>query len=172
MKLKRPSALAGAFLLILSCTVAQAPSPASPKQLVAVVELAKGGSFIIALRPDQAPNTVANFVAKSKDRKYDGLTFHRVEDWVVQGGDPTGNGTGGGKMPSELNQLPFKVGAVGVARGPDIKINNDHQWFVTKKDASWLNGQYTNFGQVTSGMDVVNGIRIGDVIKTVRIEER
>ncbi len=164
--------LAGAFLFILSCAVAQSSPSPRPRQLVAVVELAKGGSFTIALRQDQAPSTVANFVAKAKDRKYDGLTFHRVEDWVAQGGDPLGTGTGGGKMPSELNQLPFTVGAVGIARGSDIKINNDYQWFVVKKEASWLNGQYTNFGQVTSGMEIVNGIRIGDRIKTIRIEER
>ena|SRR2546422_8843970 len=168
--MRAPAALAGAFLFILSCTVAQSPSPTSPKRPVAIVELENGGSFTIGLRPDQAPNTVANFVSKVKDHKYDNLTFHRVEDWVVQGGDPLGTGTGGGKMPSELNQLPFGVGAVGVARGADIKINNDMQWFVTKKDASWLNGQYTNFGQVASGMDIVNGIRIGVRIKTIRIE--
>ena len=58
----------------------------------------------------------------------------------------------------------------GIARGNDPKINNDYQWFVVKKDASWLNGQYTNFGQVESGMDVVTGIKIGDVIKTIRVE--
>ena len=141
---------------------------ATPKR--AIVELAKGGTFTITLRPDVAQNTVSNFVQKARDHKYDGLKFHRVEDWVVQGGDPLGTGTGGGKMPSELNQLPFKIGAVGIARGQDIKINNDMQWFVVKKDASWLNGQYTNFGQVESGMDIVNGIRIGDVIKTIRVE--
>ena len=145
----------------------QQPS-ATPKR--AIVELAKGGTFTITLRPDVAQNTVSNFVQKARDHKYDGLKFHRVEDWVVQGGDPLGTGTGGGKMPSELNQLPFKIGAVGIARGQDIKINNDMQWFVVKKDASWLNGQYTNFGQVESGMDVVNGIRIGDVIKSIRVE--
>jgi peptidyl-prolyl cis-trans isomerase B (cyclophilin B) len=165
----RASALAGALFFILSCTVAQQPSsPAAPKR--AIVELAKGGSFTIALRPDSAQATVANFVQKARDHKYDGLKFHRVEDWVVQGGDPLGSGMGGGKMPSEMNQLPFKVGAAGIARGNDPKVNNDMQWFVVKKDASWLNGQYTNFGQVESGMDVVNGIRVGDVIKTIRIE--
>ena len=135
----------------------------------ATVELERGGSFTIALRPDKAPQTVANFVAKAKSGFYDGKTFHRVEDWVVQGGDPDGTGRGGGKMPSELNDLPFSKGAAGIARGPDIKVNNDSQFFVTKSDASWLNNQYTNFGQVTSGQDVVNGIKIGDKIKKVTI---
>ncbi len=136
----------------------------------ATVELAKGGSFTIALRPDKAPKTVQNFVAKARAKYYDGLLFHRVEDWVVQGGDPQGTGRGGGQMPSELNDLPFTAGSVGIARGQDIRINNDSQWFVCLKDASWLNAQYTNFGQVTSGMDVVRGIKIGDKIKTITVE--
>jgi peptidyl-prolyl cis-trans isomerase B (cyclophilin B) len=133
------------------------------------IELERGGSFTIALRPDKAAKTVENFVAKAKAGFYDGKTFHRVEEWVVQGGDPLGTGTGGGKMPSELNELPFSKGSVGIARGPDIKINNDSQWFVCKSDASWLNNQYTNFGQVTSGQDVVSGIRKGDKIKKITV---
>lgn len=108
-------------------------------------------------------------MAKATAGFYDGKTFHRVEDWVIQGGDPDGTGRGGGKMPSELNDLLFSKGAAGIARGPDIKVNNDSQWFITKSDASWLNNQYTNFGQVTSGQDVVDGIRVGDKIKHVTI---
>src|SRR5207245_691213 len=168
--MRAPAALAGAFLFILSCTVAQSPSPTSPKRPVAIVDLENGGSFTIGLRPDQAPNTVANFLSKVKDHKYDNLTFHRVEDWVVQGGDPLGTGTGGGKVPSEYNDLTFKIGAVGIARGPDPAINNEAQFFVVKKDSDFLNSQYTNFGQVTSGMEIVNAIKIGDRIKTIRIE--
>jgi cyclophilin family peptidyl-prolyl cis-trans isomerase len=181
--MRKASALAGAFLFILSCTVSQQQPSQRPSQQpttrpssatggLVIVELAKGGTFSFLLRPDKAPATVANFIQKAKDHKYDGLRFHRVEDWVVQGGDPQGTGTGGGKMPSEYNDLPFLVGSVGIARGGDPKINNDMQWFVTKKDASWLNQQYTNFGQVQSGMDVVMKIAIGDVIKTIRIEDR
>lgn len=135
----------------------------------ATVELERGGSFTIALHTSSAPKTVANFVAKAKSGFYDGKTFHRVEGWVVQGGDPDGTGRGGGKMPSELNGLNFAVGAVGIARGPDIKVNNDSQWFVVKTDASFLDNQYTNFGQVTKGMDVVQMIKIGDKIKSVTV---
>jgi peptidyl-prolyl cis-trans isomerase B (cyclophilin B) len=138
-------------------------------QRSATIELERGGSFTIALRPDKAAQTVANFVAKAKSGFYDGKTFHRVEDWVVQGGDPDGTGRGGGKMPSELNDVPFSKGAVGIARGPDMKVNNDSQWFVVKADASWLNNQYTNFAQVTSGQEVVDAIRIGDKIKKVTV---
>ena len=138
-------------------------------QQTATVELERGGTFTMTLRSDKAPKTVANFVAKAAAGFYDGKTFHRVEDWVVQGGDPDGTGRGGGKMPSELNDLPFATGAAGIARGPDITVNNDAQWFVCKTDASWLNNQYTNFGQVASGQDVVAGIRVGDKIKKVTI---
>lgn len=143
--------------------------PDRPEQPTATVELAKGGSFTITLFPSSAPKTVANFVAKAKAGFYDGLTFHRVEDWVVQGGDPEGSGRGGGRVPSEYNDLAFDVGAVGVARGPDKAINNDAQWFVTKKDARFLDREYTNFGQVTSGMDVVAKVAIGDKIKSITV---
>ena len=138
-------------------------------QQSATIELERGGSFTIALRPDKAAKTVANFVEKAKSGFYDGKTFHRVEDWVVQGGDPDGTGRGGGKMPSELNDLPFSRGSAGIARGQDITVNNDSQWFVCKSDASWLNNQYTNFGQVTSGQEVVSAIKVGDTIKKITV---
>jgi peptidyl-prolyl cis-trans isomerase B (cyclophilin B) len=139
------------------------------KATSATIELAKGGSFTIALRPDKAPATVERFVGKAKAGFYDNLTFHRVEDWVVQGGDPTGNGTGGEKVPSEFNDLTFSLGAAGIARGPDKAINNGSQWFVVLRDSTFLDKSYTNFGQVSSGMDVVKGIKIGDKIKKITI---
>lgn len=117
-------------------------------------------------------NTVANFEEKAKAGYFNGLTFHRVEDWVIQGGDPEGTGRGGGKIPSEYNMVPFGAGALGVARGQDPAINNDSQFFITKTPAGWLDGQYTNWGQVTEGMDVVNAIAIGDKINSITIEER
>jgi cyclophilin family peptidyl-prolyl cis-trans isomerase len=116
--------------------------------------------------------TIKNFEDKAKAGHFNGLTFHRVEDWVIQGGDPAGNGTGGGDMPSEYNMIPFGAGALGVARGPDPAVNNDSQFFITKTEAGWLDGQYTNWGQVTEGMDVVNAIAIGDKINSITIEER
>ena len=146
------------------------PAPSSGTATTATIELAKGGSFTIALRPDKAPQTVARFVEKVKSGFYNNLTFHRVEDWVVQGGDPLGTGTGGARVPSEYNDLTFKTGAAGIARGQDPAFNNDSQWFVVKKDSTFLDRQYTNFGQVTSGMDVVNKIAIGDKIKSITIK--
>jgi cyclophilin family peptidyl-prolyl cis-trans isomerase len=147
-----------------------AATPASSPATTAIVELEKGGSFTIALRPDKAPQTVARFAGKAREGFYNGLKFHRVEDWVVQGGDPLGTGTGGGRVPSEYNDLPFVLGAVGIARGQDKAFNNESQWFVVKREASWLNNEYTNFGTVTSGMDVVQKIAIGDKIKTIRVQ--
>ncbi len=129
----------------------------------AVIKTSKGDITIELFKQD-APNTVANFLKKSQSGFYNNLTFHRVEDWVIQGGDPKGNGTGGGNMPTELNNKPFIAGSVGVARGTDIKISNDSQFFITKTDAPWLNGQYANFGIVTEGMDIVKKIKIGDKI--------
>ena len=145
-------------------------APSASGATTAIVELEKGGSFTIALRPDKAPQTVARFVGKVNAGFYNGLKFHRVEDWVVQGGDPLGTGTGGDRVPSEYNDLSFKLGAVGIARGSDPAFNNDSQWFVVKKDSTFLDRQYTNFGTVTSGMDVVMNIAIGDKIKNITVK--
>jgi peptidyl-prolyl cis-trans isomerase B (cyclophilin B) len=150
-------------------TTATPTQQPSAKATSATVELANGGSFTFTLRADKAPQTVERFAGKARSGFYDNLIFHRVEDWVVQGGDPKGTGTGGDRVPSEYNDLSFKLGAVGIARGQDAAFNNDSQWFVVKKDSTFLDKQYTNFGQVTSGMDVVLGIKIGDKIKTIRI---
>jgi peptidyl-prolyl cis-trans isomerase B (cyclophilin B) len=152
-------------------TATATPTPPQPtgKATSATVELAKGGSFTFTLRPDKAPQTVERFAGKARSGFYDNLVFHRVEDWVVQGGDPTGSGSGGQRVPSEYNDLSFKLGAVGIARGQDPAFNNDSQFFVVKKDSTFLDKQYTNFGQVTAGMDVVAGIKIADKIKSIRI---
>ena len=146
---------------------------------IATIELEKGGSIVIELfaqpAPQGAPKTVENFIQKSQANFYAGLLFHRVEDWVVQGGDPrctqmsAGCGTGGGQMATELNERPFVVGSVGVARGPDIRVSNDSQFFICVKPAGWLDRQYTNFGQVTSGMDVVQKVAVGDKIRRISI---
>lgn len=138
----------------------------------ATIETSKG-NIVLTLFTDVAPKAVANFVEKAKSGYYNGLDFHRVEDWVIQGGDPLGNGTGGKDMATELNSKPFVRGSLGVAAHPGPNgqnINNDSQFFITKTDASWLNGQYTNFGIVTSGMDVVDKITIGDKILGISVQ--
>ncbi len=144
------------------------PSSAQIQVDTAIIKTSKG-DIELTLYPKDTPNTVANFLQKAKSGFYNNLIFHRVEDWVIQGGDPIGNGTGGGKMATELNNKPFVAGSLGIARGGDIKVSNDAQFFITKKDSQFLNGQYTNFGIVTKGMDAVNKIEIGDKILEIKI---
>jgi cyclophilin family peptidyl-prolyl cis-trans isomerase len=145
-----------------------APNQPSTK---ATITLDKGGTIVIQLRPDKAPKTVSNFAIRANTGKYDGLTFHRVvANFVVQGGDPKGDGTGGGTQCTELSDLPFVKGAVGIARGNDIKVSNDYQFYICIGACLHLNNMYTNFGQVTSGQDVADAIKIGDKIKTIRVE--
>ena len=137
----------------------------------AVITLEKGGTITIALRPDKAPNTVTNFATIALSGCYDGLTFHRVEpNFVVQGGDPLGNGTGGGTQPAEYNDLSFVKGAVGIARGSDKAINNKFQFYICIGECKFLDGQYTNFGLVTDGQSVADGVKVGDKIKTIAVE--
>jgi cyclophilin family peptidyl-prolyl cis-trans isomerase len=171
------SLLSGAALIACDASgmspSAEKPAPfATPPGTtkIATIELEKGGLISFSLFGNDAPQTVKNFEAKVAQGFYNGLKFHRVEDWVVQGGDPSGNGTGGGQMPSEFNKLEFKVGAVGIARGQDPRINNDSQFFIVKRDSPHLNGQYTNFGQVTEGLDLVVKIAIGDKIKKITVK--
>lgn len=132
------------------------------------------GRIVLRLHTDpsaRVAGTILNFAQKAQQGYFNGLTFHRVEDWVIQGGDPKGDGTGGGDMSSEFNNVPFTTGSLGVARGMDPAVNNDSQFFITKKDSPHLNGQYTNWGQVVEGQDVVNQLAIGDKITSVTIEE-
>lgn len=135
----------------------------------AIIKTSKG-DISLELYPDDAPNTVANFAGKAKSGFYNNLIFHRVEDWVIQGGDPLGSGTGGGNMPVEFNNKPFVVGSVGIASRGDGKVQNDSQFFIVKTDAQFLNGKYTNFGIVTKGMDVVSQIEISDKILGITLK--
>jgi peptidyl-prolyl cis-trans isomerase B (cyclophilin B) len=132
----------------------------------AIIQTSKG-SITVELFNRDAQKAVENFYIKSQSGFYTNLKFHRVEDWVIQGGDPKGNGTGGGTMPSEYNTKPFIVGSLGMARGADKAISNDSQFFITKSASSWLDNEYINFGTVTEGMSVVNRIQIGDTITSI-----
>lgn len=145
------------------------PLPEDQMATQAAIVTSKG-TIKIELYASDTPGTVSNFITKSKSGFYDNLTFHRVEDWVIQGGDPKGTGAGGGSIPVEFNLKPFVVGSVGVASRGDGVTQNDSQFFITKTEASHLDGKYTNFGKVTEGMDVVNKISIGDKIQEIRLE--
>src|SRR5579859_3293791 len=151
-----------------AASVVQGPMNAS---VSATIKTSKG-DIDVTLFGDTAPLTVKNFVLKADTGYYNNLDFHRVEDWVIQGGDPKGDGTGGGQMVAEQTPTkPFVTGSLGVARASNPQINNDSQFFITKSDASWLDGQYTNFGLVTSGMDVVDSIQKGDKIESITINQ-
>jgi peptidyl-prolyl cis-trans isomerase B (cyclophilin B) len=139
----------------------------------AVISMEKGGEITIELFPGEAPKTVANFVTLAKKGFYDKLTFHRVEPgFVVQGGDPKGNGTGGPgyTIKAEFNAHKHVRGTVAMARSADPDSAGS-QFYICLGPASFLDGKYTVFGIVTKGMDVVDGIRIGDRMKSVRISQ-
>ncbi|MBU1104763.1 peptidylprolyl isomerase [Patescibacteria group bacterium] len=129
------------------------------------------GDIKVELFDKDAPKTVTNFKSKAVSNYYQGLTFHRVEDWVIQGGDPLGTGTGGGDMPTELAQTPFEIGSLGIARAGDINVSNDSQFFICTADCSWLTGQYTNFGKVVEGLDIAQKMQVGDKILEIKLEE-
>lgn len=145
----------------------QQPLKTKPQILISTSK----GDFTIELRPDVAPKTVTNFLTKFSTGYCDNLTWHRVEDWVVQGCDPAGTGTGGlSNLTTETSSESFVTGSVGVARKAFPKeVSNDSQFFIVKKDSQFLDGEYTYFGKVISGMDVVNKLSIGDQILSTTI---
>ena len=154
------------------------------KQYFATVKMAKGGEFVIQLYPDKAPITVNSFVFLSQKGFFNGTTFHRVlEGFMAQGGDPTGTGTGGPgySFVNEKNDLAFdKPGVVAMANaGPDT---NGSQFFIMFGPYGLSEDDYTIFGQVISGMDVVDGLTrrdpqqnpayAGDAIESITITEK
>ncbi|MBI4261996.1 peptidylprolyl isomerase [Candidatus Uhrbacteria bacterium] len=128
------------------------------------------GDIRIALFSDEAPKAASNFLKLAKDGFYDGLTFHRREEgFVIQGGDPNGNGTGGPgyKFEDEPVKRKYTRGIVAMANsGPNT---NGSQFFIMLRDTP-LPPSYTIFGEVTDGMDVVDAIRVGDVMERVVVE--
>jgi len=137
----------------------------------ATVETSKG-TFVMELYPTLAPITVANFEKLAKAGFYDGLVWHRVEDWVVQTGDPTGTGRGGSEDNIALeiaDGLSNVRGAVGMARGDD-RNSATSQFYIIKRDAMSLDGSYAVFGLVVEGLDVVDKLAIGDTMIKVTVE--
>jgi peptidyl-prolyl cis-trans isomerase B (cyclophilin B) len=130
------------------------------------------GPIRIELAADKAPLTVANFVNLAKRGFYDGLNFHRViADFMVQGGCPEGSGRGGPgyRFEDEANNgLRHERGVLSMANaGPNT---NGSQFFITHVPCGWLDGKHTVFGKVVEGLDVVDAVRQGDLIKSVKIE--
>jgi peptidylprolyl isomerase len=155
---------------ILGSAVLSAATPPSALRYRMSIQTDKG-NIVIQLFPDAAPHTVARVVELIHKKFYDGLTFHRVEpNFVVQGGDPKGDGTGGSgvKLKAEFNSKRHVTGTVSMARAsnPD---SADSQFFICLSPQSFLDGKYTVIGQVISGMDVVRRIQKGDVMRRVTV---
>lgn len=162
--------LAVLCLGLTACGQAQADASASAAEPIgkytAVIDIADYGTITLELDGDSAPLTVANFVKLAKDGFYDGLTFHRIMDgFMMQGGDPKGNGTGGSDetIPGEFransidNPISHTRGTISMARASDPDSASS-QFFLCQADSTFLDGNYAAFGHVTEGMDVVDAI--------------
>lgn len=151
-------ALVAGFLLL-----ALAPARAADPENTLYMDL-PAGRVVIELRPDLAPLTVAHIKELTRRGFYDGLTFHRViEGFMAQTGDPLGTGAGGSghSVKAEFSQGHFIRGTLGLARANDPD-SGDSQFFICFKPSPFLDGKYTIFGQVTSGMEAVDAIKKGD----------
>ena len=184
----------GAILLSVSCA-GEAPEPAptpeptpapkpktysappsmtidTSKQYIATIETVKG-DLVLELFASDVPKTVNNFVFLAREGFYDGTTFHRVIPGVMaQGGDPTGTGTGnpGYSFADEFTEHTHVAGALSMANsGPDT---NGCQFFITYAPQHGLDGKHSVFGQLIEGMNVLEKLENGDVIKRIVIEER
>jgi peptidyl-prolyl cis-trans isomerase B (cyclophilin B) len=164
--------MTGTLVLLLALAASPAParapaSPAGPQE--AVIETAEG-EFVVRLLPDIAPRHVQHFVKTARTGGFDGTTFHRiVPRGIIQGGDPLSKdpakkslyGTGGlGLLKAEFSPRPMARGSVAAVLRPRDPDSGGNQFFVTLADQPSLTGKYTTFGEVTSGMDVVD--RIGE----------
>ena len=165
-------------LLVVAPALAQDKPPA--KAPTAVITLEKGGQITLELFPADAPKHVENFLKLARAGFYDGQRFHRVvPGFVVQLGDPKsktlpmdhpdmGTGGPGYTVNAEFNSRKFERGVLGMARGNDPNSAGS-QFYIMLGPASHLNGQYTAFGRVVSGMEVVDGIKVGDRVKSIKV---
>ena len=169
-----------AFTIILSACQGEANNltmdgqPVRNTEHYATIETDRG-NIVVELYPAVAPKTVANFEKLAKDGFYNKLTFHRVEPgFVVQGGDPQGNGMGGPgyEVPAEISPTEKHLrGTIAMARTGDNvnpeRKSSGSQFYICLAPAPFLDGQYTSFGAVVAGMDVVDKIKVGDKMNKV-----
>lgn len=145
-----------------------ASAEATPEEssCTAVIEVEGYGTITLALDASAAPVTTENFVSLAREGFYDGLTFHRIiEGFMIQGGDPNGNGTGGSDQTIKgefsqngvENRLSHTRGAISMARSEDYDSASS-QFFIVHEDSTFLDGAYAAFGYVTEGMEVVDAI--------------
>ncbi|MCA1022724.1 peptidylprolyl isomerase [Halobacillus litoralis] len=141
----------------------------------ATIQFENGEKMVVELYEEAAPNTVANFEKLANDEFYDGLTFHRViPDFVIQGGCPNGTGTGGPgytiKCETEGNPHKHERGTLSMAHAG--KDTGGSQFFVCHSPQPHLDGRHTVFGKVIEGVDIVDRVRVGDVMQQVRVEDK
>jgi len=156
----------------------QKPTPDEVSALAAEAKTSRArihtskGDIVFSFYPDEAPLHAAAFIKLARAGFYDGLAFHRVEpNFVIQGGDPRGDGTGGPgyTLEAEFSSIPHVTGTVAMARASNPNSGGS-QFYICLADAPFLNRQYTVFGQTIEGQTVVSAIRKGDVMEKVTIE--
>ena len=159
-------AFVAAYFSFKSQAPAEAPAAEGIGTYYADIAVENYGTITVELDGDTAPITVANFVALAEDGFYDGLTFHRImAGFMMQGGDPNGNGTGGSetKITGEFskngyeNNLSHTRGCISMARAQDPNSASS-QFFIVHEDSTFLDGQYAAFGYVTEGIEIVDAI--------------
>ena len=160
-----------ALALVLGMAAPALAQPAADPQNTVYLDT-KDGRITIRLRPDLAPKHVEQIKALTKRGFYDGIVFHRViPGFMAQTGDPTGTGTGKSDLPNipaEFTPTPYKRGSVGMARSQSPDSANS-QFFICYEGCGSLTGQYTLFGEVVSGMDVVDKIKKGDTSRNGQV---
>jgi peptidyl-prolyl cis-trans isomerase B (cyclophilin B) len=165
--------LCAVFLFLIGCSSSKAPEKTDISSIDttsglhhATISVKDFGTIELELDADAAPITVANFISLASSGFYDGLTFHRIQEgFMMQGGDPEGNGTGGSytKIKGEFaangvsNPISHKRGVISMARAKQ-NDSASSQFFIVQKDSEYLDGDYAVFGYVTSGMDIVDKI--------------
>ena len=166
------------FALILLSTLAL--TGCGKKKTSVEIEIENYGTIKLELDAEAAPITVKNFVKLAEDGFYDGLTFHRVvRDFMIQGGDPNGNGSGGSEetIKGEFsengveNSLSHTRGAISMARSDDNMDSASSQFFIVHQDSTFLDGKYAAFGYVTEGIEVVDQI-VEEVLQYPLADER
>jgi peptidyl-prolyl cis-trans isomerase B (cyclophilin B) len=167
----------GASPAVPTAAWAQTPKPAEPQKgparvsQTAEIAMEKGGVIKIEFFGDDAPKTVENFVTLAKKGFYNGLVFHRViPGFMAQGGDPKGDGTGGPgyTIKDEFNKQKHVRGAVAMAR-TSAPNSSGSQFYICFEPQPHLDGGYVVFGKVVSGMNIVDNIKKGDKMKSVKI---
>ena len=167
------AALFSMLILIAGIQVSHADEKGKETKLPMVTIETDKGKIIFEMYPDVAPKTVARITELIKKGFFDGLKFHRVvPGFVIQGGDPKGDGTGGSgtRIPAEFNKMKHVTGTVAMARAQDPN-SADSQFYICLADQPGLDNQYTIFGQVKdkASLEVIQKIKVGDVMKKVTV---